>query len=72
MKVYISRVYSDQVTVNVIPNVVEGDCCENQLEIETLLRFCKTFACNEYLASPLTVERKGDIFVEHSIASVEF
>lgn len=59
-------------TVTVLPNWVEGDCCENRLEIETELKWCETFECLAYLPDPLTVERKGDMFIEHSIVTPSF
>lgn len=72
MKVVLSIVYTDSLTVNVERNYVEGDCCENELSIETALNWCETFECLAYLSNPLTVERKGDMFVEHSIVTTEF
>lgn len=62
-------------TVFILPNEMEaeGDCCENELFIQTELKFCESLACDVYIPDdPLVVTRKESFFVEHSIITEEF
>lgn len=43
---------------------MEGVCCENELNVETELRFCTDMSCTAYEESPLSVVRKESFFVE--------
>lgn len=49
-----------------------GDCCTNTLGVKTKLKFCKTYVCDEYHDTTddnFSVERMGDIFLEHSVTT---
>jgi len=70
--IILDKVYDNALTVTVTKNEVVGDCCENVLNIETELNFCTDFTCANYLPDGLVIERKSDIFVEHSIVTPEF
>lgn len=64
--------FTNSIEVDVQKNVVEGICCENELLVTTVLNFCDTLACANYLPSPFTIERKEDFFVEMMIMNPEF
>lgn len=67
------EVTDNNITVDIVPNVVEGVCCENVLEINTALRFCEDFTCTApYKSSPLTVQRGEEFYVEHYISDPEW
>lgn len=68
------RVKTNELEITVTRNLVTGDCCVNELNIETILKFCTDLTCDTYIDSdPIPAyERKEDIFVEHSIVSPEF
>lgn len=61
------------ITVVVEPNDINNDnCCENQLDIETNLRVCTDINCDSYIDPPITIIRKEEFIVEHSIVTNEF
>jgi hypothetical protein len=68
----VSRYYLDVLSINVAKNIVIGDCCVNELNIETELNFCTDLTCGTYLPSPLFIVRKDLFYVEHKISTVEF
>jgi len=68
----LSRYKLEVLNINVSKNIVIGDCCLNELNVETELRFCSDMTCATYLPSPLSVVRKDIFYVEHRITSVEF
>jgi hypothetical protein len=68
----LSRYEIDTLVINISKNVVIGDCCLNELNIDTELRFCSDFSCASYLPSPLNIVRKDIFYVEHRILTVEF
>jgi hypothetical protein len=59
-------------TVTVTKNLVIGDCCTNELGVETELNWCEDYTCLDYIPGVLTIERKASIYVEHKITSPEF
>jgi hypothetical protein len=68
----LSRYEIDTLVINIAKNVVIGDCCLNELNIETELSFCSDMTCGTYLPSPLNIVRKDIFYVEHRITTVEF
>jgi hypothetical protein len=72
MSSYLNRDYLDTLHVNINKNLVIGDCCVNELNIETELHFCSDITCSSYLPDDITVTRKDDVFIEHKIATAEF
>lgn len=72
MTSYLSRHYRDILHINISKNIVIGDCCLNELKIETNLEFCSDMTCATYLPDPLIIVRKDVFYVEHRITTVEF
>jgi hypothetical protein len=68
----LSRYEIDTLVINISKNVVIGDCCLNELNIETELNFCSDMTCAFYLPSPLNIVRKDIFYVEHRITTIEF
>jgi hypothetical protein len=72
MTTTLSRYYIDVLSLNISKNIVIGECCLNELNIDTELNFCTDLTCSTYLPSPLLLVRKDIFYVEHRIATVEF
>jgi hypothetical protein len=72
MTTVLSRYYMDILHINIAKNVVIGDCCLNELNIETELSFCSDLTCATYLPEPLEIVRKDIFYVEHRITTLEF
>jgi hypothetical protein len=72
MTSYLSRYYLDVLHVDISKNIVIGECCLNELKIETELSFCTDLTCETYLPDPLVIVRKDIFYVEHRITTVEF
>lgn len=62
------------VTIN--QNFVVGECCENELGIETALRICSDENCSGYEPTnpilPFEFNRMDTITIEHYIVTAEF
>jgi len=72
MTTTLSRYYIEVLSLNISKNIVIGECCLNELNIDTELNFCTDLSCSTYLPSPLLLVRKDIFYVEHRIATVEF
>lgn len=71
MKVLLSREAGATTVVTVTPNEVEGDCCTNELNIETALTLVTDLTGNTELGKDntgtYTTERMTDLYIKHSI-----
>lgn len=73
LMVTLNREVEDSLLITVQKNTVIGECCDNVLNIQTLLRFCTDITCTDYIEDTnVNVVRKESFIVEHSITTVEF
>lgn len=80
----LDRTISDSLNVAVERNVVTGDCCKNELQVDGSLHFCSNYACvddnnadyleteSDWTNGTKTVERREKFWVAHRIDTAEF
>lgn len=76
MKVFLSRKAGATTEVTVTPNEVEGNCCTNELNIETALTLVTDLSGDTELGKDntgtYTTVRMTDLYIKHSITTQEF
>jgi hypothetical protein len=69
----LSKYTAGDMVVDIAPNYVVGECCENYLHIESTLYLCGDSYCNTHInPQDFLVERNYPFWVEHCIDSPEW